>query len=207
MDRTTREIRGYTYPYRAVWQAAANMLEIPPMTEPSHSNRLAQAYNQMIERVKTRLEELEQAEKEAFPRLHASIEHAAEKAVELGELTREEARLIGGYLKRDLEDAGQYLATTGHDLRTWLRFDLELLEDRLLDFFQRGVDQSRLDLLAFEEPAPGAEIVQYRSGEITGPGTLQCDSCGEPVVFHAPAAIAPCPMCDGTTFVRVTEEP
>jgi hypothetical protein len=41
--------------------------------------------------------------------LRASIEHAAEKAVELGELTREEARLIGGYLKRDLEDAGQYL--------------------------------------------------------------------------------------------------
>ncbi len=174
------------------------------MTEPTRANRLVQAYNRMIERVKIHLEELEQAEKAAFPRLNASIEHAAEKAVELGELTREEARLIGDYLKRDLEDAGQYLATTGRDLRAWLRFDLELLEDRLSDFFQRGVDQSRLDMLALEAPAD-VEPERYRSGEITGPGTLQCEECGEPAVFHAPGLIEPCPACGGRNFVRVAE--
>lgn len=177
------------------------------MTEPTHGNRLARAYDSMMERVKIRLEELEQAEKSAFPQLSASIEHAAEKAVELGELTREEARLIGGYLKRDLEDAGQYLATTGRDLRAWLRFDLELLEDRLSDFFQRGVDRSRLDLLAFGAPPTGTDAEMYRSGEVTGPGTLQCEECGEPVVFRAPTLIEPCPACKGTVFVRVTEEP
>jgi hypothetical protein len=160
----------------------------------------------MMERMKNRLEELEQAEKAAFPQLNASIEHAAEKAVEVGELTREEAQLIGSYLKRDLEDAGQYLATTGSDLRAWLRFDLELLEDRLLDFFQRGVDQSRLDLLEFEAP-PVREEERYHSGEITGPGTLQCEQCGECVAFYAPAAIGPCLACGGTHFFRVTDEP
>lgn len=183
------------------------------MTEPTHGNRLVEAYDRMMERVKHRLEELEQAEKAAFPRLHASIEHAAEKAVELGELTREEARLIGGYLKRDLEDAGQYLTATGRDLRAWLRFDLELLEDRLLDFFQRGVDQSRLDLREFAATAEDAEegeevkVVEYRGGEITGPGTLQCANCGEQAVFHAPAVIGPCPACGGVAFARVGEEP
>ena len=176
------------------------------MTEPTHGNPLAQAYNRMMERVKLRLEELEQAEQEALPQLRASIEHAAEKAVELGELTREEARLIGGYLKRDLEDAGQYLTTTGRDLRAWLRFDVELLEDRMLDFFQRGVDQSRLEFLNFAEAEAGAELVEYRSGEITGPGALQCEACGEPMIFHAPAAIAPCPACGGMIFVRISEE-
>jgi rubrerythrin len=176
------------------------------MTEPTHGNPLVQAYDRMMERVKLRLEELEQAEQAALPQLRASIEHAAEKAVELGELTREEARLIGGYLKRDLEDAGQYLTTTGRDLRAWLRFDVELLEDRLLDFFQRGVDQSRLEFLAFEGSEADAELIEYRSGEITGPGTLQCAECGEPMIFHAPAAIAPCPICGGTMFVRIAEE-
>ena len=176
------------------------------MTEPTQTSRLVQAYDRMMERVKLRLEELEQAEREALPQLRASIEHAAEKAVELGELTREEARLIGGYLKRDLEDAGQYLTTTGQDLRAWLRFDLELLEDRMLDFFQRGVDQSRLDLLAFEASAAEVETERYRSGEITGPGTLQCEKCGESMVFLASATIAPCPVCGGIDFVRVTEE-
>jgi len=72
------------------------------MTEPKHDNRLARAYGRMMERVKLLLEELD---------VSASIEHAAEKAVELDELTREEARLIGGYLKRDIEDASQYLTS------------------------------------------------------------------------------------------------
>lgn len=176
------------------------------MTEPTHGNPLVEAYHRMMERVKLRLEELEHAEQEALPRLRASIEHAAEKAVELGELTREEARLIGGYLKRDLEDAGQYLTTSGRDLRAWLRFDGELLEDRLLDFFQRGVDQSRLEFLTFEQADTEVEPVEYRSGEITGPGTLQCLACGEPLIFHAPAAITPCGVCGGTVFVRVGED-
>ena len=176
------------------------------MTEPTHDRAWVEAYHRMMERVKHRLEALEQAEQEALPQLQASIEHAAEKAVELGELTREEARLIGSYLKRDLEDAGQYLSTTGHDLRAWLRFDVELLEDRLLDFFQRGVDQSRLECLAFGAAEVEAEPVLYRSGEITGPGALQCAACGEPIIFHAPAAIAPCPVCGGLVFARISEE-
>ena len=175
------------------------------MTE-SRSAPLVQAYQRMMERMKNRLEELEQAEQAAFPQLTASIEHATEKAVELGELTREEARLIGSYLQRDLEDAGQHLATTGRDLRAWLRFDLELLEDRLLDFFQRGADQSRLELLAFKSPAPETELVRYRRGEITGPGTLRCETCGEPLIFHAPSAIQPCTACGGTVFLRMAED-
>lgn len=174
------------------------------MTEPTDGNRLIQAYDRMMERVKLRLEELEQLEKAAFPRLYASIQHAAEKAVELGELTREEARLIGSYLHRDLEDAGQYLSSTGRELGDWLRFDVELLEDRLLDFLQRGVDQSRIDLIAFEQPEE--ELVEYLSGEITGPGTLQCEQCGEVVVFHTTSAIAPCPACGGKVFMRVEAE-
>lgn len=176
------------------------------MTEPTHGNRLTHAYGQMMERMKVRLEELERAEKAAFPHLSASIEHAAEKAVELGELTREEAQLIGGYLKRDIDDAGQYLSATGRDLRAWMRFDLELIEDRLLDFFQRGVDRSRLDLLGFENLETEGEVELYRSGEVTGPGTFQCQECGELVVYHAPALIEACPVCHKMAFLRVTGE-
>jgi hypothetical protein len=177
------------------------------MTDSSSSSRWVEAYQRMMERAKHQLEEWEQAEKAAFPQLSASIEQAAEKAVELGELTREEAQLIGSYLKRDWEDAGHYLTVTGRDLRTWLRFDLELLEDRLLEFFQRGVDQSRLDLLAFETPPASIEEECYRCGEITGPGTLQCEACGAWVAFHAPAAIGPCLVCGGESFLRVADEP
>ena len=174
------------------------------MTESPH-NPLVEAYRQMMERLHQRLAELEQAEQAAFPQLSASIEHVAEKAVELGELTREEARLIGSYLHRDLEDAGRYLTTTGRDLSAWLRFDLELLEERLLDFLQRGADQSRQDGLIVPL-SPDSEPVRYQCGEVTGPGTLYCEACGELSISHAPTTIKPCTACGGTVFLRVSEE-
>ena len=170
------------------------------MSEPVNRNRLIKAYDLMIERVKARLEEFEQAEREALPNLQRTIEHAAEKAVELGELTHEEAQLVGGYLKRDLQDAGQYLATTGHDLSAWLRFDLALIEDRLLELFRSAADKTRLEMLAFEETVERAS--HYVTGEVTGPGTLQCDNCGKLLHFHATGHIPPCPQCHTTSFSR-----
>ncbi len=168
------------------------------------TNKLVHAYERMMERAHARFEELEKTEREIIPHLQHSIEHAAEIAVELGELTREEARLVSDYLKRDLKDAGHYLADTGHDLREWLRFDLELIEDRLLEVFYRATDKTRLEILDFQETL--AEAAQYNSGEITGPGTLQCDNCGELSQFHATACIEPCPQCGATTFSRISTE-
>ncbi len=171
------------------------------MTESPSMKRLTEAYDRMMERVKAGLEEVEQAEQQVLPNLQKSIEHAAETAVELGELTREEAELLGQYLKRDLQDAGHYLATTGHDLRAWLRFDLDLIEDRLLDFLRRAADKTRLEMLSFQEEVERAS--HYSSGEITGPGTLRCDNCGKVLHFHATAPIPPCPQCQATRFSRM----
>lgn len=171
------------------------------MRQSSNLSRLTEAYHHMMKRVKAHLDELEQAEKDFLPNLQQSIEHAAERSVELGELTREEAQLIGRYLKRDVEDAGHYLAKTGHDLREWLRFDLELIEERLLDLFDSAADKTRLQMLAFKETLEQAS--HYQTGEITGPGTLQCDNCGEQLAFYTVAPIPACPNCAGTTFSRL----
>ena len=174
------------------------------MSEPSNIDKLIRSYNHMMERVKTRLEELEAAEKDALPRLRHSIEHAVEKAVELGELSRKEAQEIGGYLKRDLQDAGHYLGTTGKEIGDWLRFDLDLVEEQLLDLFSKAADKTGLERLQFEETL--AEESQYQTGEITGPGTLQCDNCGERLAFHATSPIPACPRCNHTSFSRMSAE-
>jgi hypothetical protein len=170
----------------------------------SAMSKLTHAYHRMMERVKLRLDEVRKAEQDIAPAIQQSIEHASETAVELGELTREEAQLISGYVKRDLEDAGHYLAETGEDFKTWLRFDMELIEDRLLEWFGNTADHTRLELLAFGVPA--GETASYLTGEITGPGSLQCDTCGERLAFHSPGTIPPCPVCGGTTFSRITND-
>lgn len=169
----------------------------------SHS-RLIAAYERMMERVHSGLAELEQVEADALPELRRRIDEAAELSVRLGELTREEAELIGAYVRRDVEDAGHYLAETGHELKDWLRFDLELVEDRMLEWFGTAADHTRLAFLQFSDELERAS--HYRAGEITGPGTLRCDACGAEVALHGTSVILPCVACGGESFKRIAAD-
>lgn len=172
------------------------------MTENRNADRLVKAYNRMMERVKQRLDAFEEAEYRTVSRLRESIEHAAEQAVEFNELTRDEAQLVAAYLRRDLEDAGHYLASTGHEFRDWLRFDFEYLESRLLEWFRSAADHTRLDMLNFNAELERAG--HYYTGDITGPGTLRCDHCGKQLQFTSSDRVPSCPDCHGTVFSRAT---
>ena len=143
------------------------------------TEHLVDAYNRMMERVKGALD---LAEHEALPNLQRSIDQAKERAVDLGEVTLEEAEHIAQWLRRDLDDAGYYLASSGSELRQWLRFDIEMVEQRLLDFFAKAADQSRLEYLDFENRISAES--NYRTGEVTSPGTLCCEHCGKVIHFQ-----------------------
>ncbi len=146
----------------------------------STNEKLVHAYNVMMERVKHAIEE---AGEGASPKVAELVSKAQKKAVELGELSGEEAIKIGDYLKRDLDAAADYLAgPDAQELVDWLKFDIELIEDRLLEMFLSVADQTKVELLALEARAAHAD--EYHTGEITGPGTLVCTACGEHIHFH-----------------------
>ncbi len=164
----------------------------------THNEKLVHAYNAMMLRVSQTLSHATDA---VGPKIRHAIEAAEEKAVELGELTREESVKIGDYLRRDLQDAGKYLAgPEGEELGEWLRFDIDLIESELLAMFLSTADQTKLDMLNFEEQL--IESSQYHTGEITGPGTLVCETCGEVLHFHETGHIPPCPKCHATVYNR-----
>ncbi len=170
------------------------------MNEPKHASvteKLIQAYDKMMERVSASLEE---AEEKALPTLKENIDKAAEKAVELEELTHDEAQKIAMYLRRDLQDAGRHLADTGEQLGSWLKFDMEQIEDRLLEFMSHAADKTRLQLLELQHELE--EDPPHHSGEITGPGTLYCSECGQAIHFHETGHIPPCPKCHASNFRR-----
>jgi Na+/phosphate symporter len=160
-------------------------------------DRLVDAYEKMLERVD---EAFDKAQETTLPELKKNIEHARERAIEMGELTREEAEKIAGYLERDMKDAGEFLAKTGEEFRNWMRFDIELIEDRLLEMFASVADQTRLELEKLAERARQASI--YHTGEITGPGTLVCSGCGNELHFKKTGHIPPCGKCHGTEYKR-----
>jgi hypothetical protein len=155
------------------------------------------AYDRMLERARQFIDSTDEALR---PRIYLAVEQAKDTATELGELTRDEADLIGAWLKRDLEDAAAYLKSTRRELRDWLRFDLELIEDQLADLFANLVDHTRLELEHIKQRADA--VGEWRSGEVTGPGTLICKQCGEMLHFHNTAHIPPCSKCKSTRYRR-----
>jgi hypothetical protein len=99
-----------------------------------------------------------------------------------------------------MQDAATFVAETGQQFRDWWRLDLERAEQRMLDLFASVADQTSLQLQEMAEQL--RETAIYRSGEVTGPGTLVCSGCGKELLCQAPGPIPPCPQCQGTEFRR-----
>lgn len=159
------------------------------------TEKLTDAYNRMLERTREAMDKADKGVREG-------VDSAMEMATELGELTREEAELVSIYVMRDLEDAADFISEEGQELRDWLKFDLELVENSLLDIFAQMVDHTREELTKLELRANA--VGEWKTGEVAGIGTLQCKSCGEQLHFHQTGHIPPCPKCHGTTYRRLS---
>ena len=156
------------------------------MTKPDNSNRLASGYHKLME----------------FLHEKPQIDHALERLSEWGELTREEVTKIGDYLKRDVEDAANFMDINGKELKDWLRYDLDLIEGTFGETFSKMVNETRETLNNFEQEA--TRFGEWHTGEIVGLGTFECKKCGEVIHFHKPGHVPPCPRCHGSKYRRLT---
>lgn len=159
------------------------------------------AVEKMVHAYEVMLERVNDFSDRAAPVLGNAINHARETAVELGELTREEADKVANYIERDIKDAATFIVETGEDFREWFAFDVQLVETKLFDMFASAADQTSLELQKFSEAAKRASYLH--TGEITGPGTVACVACGERLNFKKAGHIPPCPKCHTTEFKRV----
>lgn len=129
------------------------------------------------------------------------VDEIKQDASALYDLSADEIVLLEQYIKRDLADASSYLQHTGEELKSWLGFDLHLIEQAFWDKFSQAADQTTTELLQLKLTA---EQAGYQTGEVIGIGTLACDQCGEKLHFHKPGHIPPCPKCHATQFHRVS---
>ena len=158
-------------------------------------HHLVAAYHNMLDRIKDNLAHFEGTT------LTQALEHARKTALLCEEVTEQEAQNVVQFVQRDLEDAAFYLHQTGQHIKFWLGVDVDYIEDRLWQAFSQVANKTVLDQLAFEERLQRG--VAYRTGEVTGIGTLQCDSCGQLLHFHRISTIPPCGKCHGEVFFRV----
>jgi hypothetical protein len=160
---------------------------------------LGDAYEKLYENTVADIHKL----KDSGVSLQRILEDARDKAVELDELTEDDAVKLVAWLKRDLQDALGYLSETGHEIKDWLGFETTMLESELFYMLLDVADKTTVELQQFKE---NAEHPEYHTGEISGPGTLTCDECGEKLHFYKAGKIPPCPKCHATVFHRSTSE-
>ncbi len=165
--------------------------------KPFPTEGMSEAYEKLL---KLSIKEFRLLEKKTGPALHKIIDASSEKISELGELTEEEAEKIAKYLKRDLEEAASYMTETGADFKKWLALDIDVIESYLYDYFKQAADQTTIELARLKAAGESAE---YHTGELTGPGVLTCDACGEQLHFHKAGHIPPCAKCHKTRFHRL----
>jgi len=160
------------------------------------TEKLTQAYDNMMEHLHALYE---QASGESNNMQHM-IEEARDKIAETDNLSREEAEKVSAWLKRDLQNAGEYLKSEQHELADWLHMDIELIEWSLMDMFLHVADPTTLALMKFEAETKANS--EYHTGQITGAGTLVCTECGEVLHFKKSGHIPPCPKCRHTVYTR-----
>ena len=158
---------------------------------------LTEAYNQMMARIKDAIED---AEEKTVPSLQKAIDMAKKQAIHLGEISIEEAEEIGNYIKRDINDAAEYLMETSHEFSEWLLLDIEIIEQKVLELFLSVADKTRIELEQLSHPS--CEVSAYNTGDVTGPGTLFCDACNQMIHFNTTDHIPACPKCHNTSFKR-----
>jgi len=161
---------------------------------------LSKAYETLYENAAEKLHNLKDKD---LPALHKILDEVRDKAVEIDELTEDDAAQLTQWLKRDLNHAFSYLAETGHEIKDWLGFETSLLENEFFYLLLQTADKTTVELQQFKE---NAEHPEYHTGEMSGPGTLTCDECGEKLHFYKAGKIPPCPKCHNTVFHRSTSE-
>ena len=128
--------------------------------------------------------------------LDEALKKAGDEITAGGEYTREQAEKIGAYLRRDLSEVGKK-AQQARDAV------LNAVEPhRMVAGMQSGLAKlltTAADLLT-DLAGKSEQILVFKTGEVTSPGTLTCKGCGKEIHFKSTVRIPPCPQCHQTIF-------
>ncbi len=128
--------------------------------------------------------------------LDGALKKASDEVTAGGEYSREKAEKITAYLRRDLGEVGKK-AQQARDAV------LEAVEpSRVVAGVQSGLAKllcTAADFLS-ELAGKSEQGLEFKTGEVTSPGTLTCKECGKEMHLKATVQIPPCPHCHKTVF-------
>ena len=130
------------------------------------AKHLISAYNQMMAEMRTIFNLSEQNQMT----LQRILDRAKHQVVHTGNASAEEAHEIGEYIKRDVNDAAEYMMESSAEFHNWLMLDIDLIERRVIESFLIAADHTRIEVEQFKQkPAFPKQLPVYKKGEITDP--------------------------------------
>jgi len=134
--------------------------------------------------------------KEGKKTLDEALKKAKDEIAAGGEYSKEKAEKVASYLRRDLAEVGKK-ALQARDAV------LEAVEPRrVVAGMQSGLAKllgTAADLLS-ELAGKSEQVLEFKTGEVTSPGTLTCKDCGKEMHIKTTGKIPPCPQCHKTVF-------
>jgi len=118
------------------------------------SNHLISVYNQMMKEMRNAFEQADHDDMS----LQKSLDMAKHQAIHLGEVSAEEAYEIGEYIKRDINDAAEYMMESSAEFYDWLMLDIEIIERKVIDLFLSVADHTRVELEQFKQTKNLSEL-------------------------------------------------
>lgn len=145
--------------------------------------------------------------------LEDALRKASEELSSLGSYTREQADRVSSYIKRDLLHATDKKETpstgTGEQPQTtdktshFAQTVREAIDPKRVvtgaqSLFSKVVTSAAATLNEWGQKMEHS--LEFRTGEITSPGTLTCKNCGEVMKIKETMEIPPCPQCGQKSF-------
>ncbi len=144
-------------------------------------------------RIVSRTEELMESGRK---NLDEALKKASEDLTSAGDFTREQSERIAGYVKRDLGHAADHVSKTTESIKGAVT--PQRLAVGAQSLFARILTTTAEQLQEWAQKAEAQ--LEFKTGEITSPGTLTCKNCQEELHMKRTARIPPCPKCHKTVF-------
>lgn len=150
-------------------------------------------YEKLAERSKALMEE---AEEKTVKVVGIAIDKAKEEMVAAGDFSHEQGERLKTFLQRDLFFSLRD-ASKAEDVAK------EVLEPHRVVAGIQSLMASTLETVGEKLEDWAAKLnegLNFKTGEMTTPGTLICKGCEKKIKMHKMGHIPPCPECCGTEF-------
>lgn len=128
--------------------------------------------------------------------LDEALKRAGDELSSAGNFTREQSEKISAFIKRDI----QHVVDSTNKGKTNVKeaVNPQRLSVGAKSIFSRILSGTAETLNDWAKKSE--QNLEFKTGEITSPGSLTCKSCGETIQMKKTGRIPPCPKCHHTLY-------